>query len=128
LSLEWGGLKTDLRVGELQSAEATHIGVSPGLDNNLTLKSFDPRGHELNLVDHLRESNTRGRRQAGIGFIPDDDGQCLDVGDPDWSNDAQLAHMSAQGVDRLGSVADEQSTRLTAACCSAVLTGTNLMV
>src|SRR5690606_22451031 len=46
-----------------------------------------------------------------IAFIPDDCCQRLHIRDADRCDDAQLAHVSTQGIDRLCPLAHEQSTR-----------------
>ena len=108
LSLEWGGLKTDLRWANYNLLRR-RISASRPAWTTISRSSLSIRAATSSIWSTISVRAKRAAdRQAGIGFIPDDDGQCLDVGDPDWSNDAQLAHMSAQGVDRLGSLADEQ--------------------
>ncbi|TWA32725.1 hypothetical protein FB009_12316 [Sinorhizobium medicae] len=61
--------------------------------------------------DRQSPQERSGQRAASVRhFISDDCCQRLHVSDPDCSDDAQLAHMSAQGIDRLGPLAHEQST------------------
>gem|GEM_PF-5728942 len=90
--------------------EAPHILILLGDNYDLALKLLNPCCQTVDLINDLFKSKTRGRRQAGVTFIPNDRSQRLYVSDPRCRDDAELAHVSAQGIDRLCSLAHEQST------------------
>lgn len=90
------GNGTDTR----DSGEAPHILILLGDNYDLALQLLNPCCQTVNLINDLFKSKTCGRRQAGVTFIPNDRRQRLYVSDPRCRNDAKLAHVSAQGIQK----------------------------